>query len=372
MALDLRGRLIPTFPSKLSTHDYLVNFYHPNPQGLRSIQRNITSQDVIDAAQHLERLGFDSVLIAQNGHSPDIFALAAWALAATKTIRTAISLRVGLTAPTIAANALATLDRLSEGRTLVHIIQGNSDEGQRADGDFLPKPERYLRAHEYLDIFKRILETEEAFDYSGRYYSVEGAYKVTRSVQSPRPPIAAAGASPEGLDFVSRYADVYAVTTEPLAETRALLDQVKAAALEQGRKNIAFWRDSNFILAATDEEAQQRAERIAADIRTTTGGVAVQTQSVGQARALSAVDRAEWHDRALYTGINRAGGRGGIPFVGSPKTAADAVLDYYDLGIETFSIGVPLVSEEDDRLATELLEHIRNGVKDRASKHHAA
>ncbi len=58
-------------------------------------------------------------------------------------------------------------------------------------------------------------------------------------------------------------------------------------------------------------------------------------------------------------------GVGGPPFVGSPETVAAAVLDYYDLGIELFSVGFDGDPDPDRELAAELLQRIRQGAAER-------
>ncbi|MNE40373.1 hypothetical protein D3C80_1343890 [compost metagenome] len=86
-----------------------------------------------------------------------------------------------------------------------------------------------------------------------------------------------------------------------------------------------------------------------------------------------AAQKGHWHDRALYTGLLPYG-VGGPPFVGSPETVAAAVLDYYDLGIELFSVGFDGDPEADRGLATELLQRIRQGAleRDRTRAAHTA
>jgi alkanesulfonate monooxygenase len=71
----------------------------------------------------------------------------------------------------------------------------------------------------------------------------------------------------------------------------------------------------------------------------------------------------------MYTGIGRITGYGWPAFVGSPETVADALVDYYDLGVRVFGIGMSVDAKEDQDLARELFQRLREGAEgwDRAN-----
>lgn len=360
MSLELRGRLgmgrtraAVRKPLAVFARQGTPQPYELDPAGL------------VELAQRHEADGLDAMLIAQNGSSADVWSLAAWSLAATRRITTVLSHRPGLQAPTLAARAFASLDQLSGGRVSLHVIQGSQDAEQRRDGDLLPKPERYRRSAEYLEIFKRSLTSGEPFDYDGEFYQVRQAFSQIKPVQQPLPFISAAGASEEGIAFAARHVDGYALFPEPLAATAQLLQRVREAAAGHGRQ-LRFWRDANFVLAETDDLARGKVEALARDLAAqgAPGGATAQPESEGLRRLQRAAGQGHWHDRALYTGLVPYG-VGGPPFVGSPETVAAAVLDYYDLGIELFSVGFDGDPEPDRGLATELLQRIRQGAAER-------
>lgn len=331
----------------------------PTPQPFQ-----LDPQHVANLSRHYEQEGFDGILAAQNGYSADVWSLSAWALAATQRIQLVASHRPGLQAPTLAARTLASLDQLSGGRVSVHIIQGSTDAAQQRDGDFLDKEARYRRSAEYLEIFHKELTAREPFDFQGEFYQVRGAFSEVKPLQSPRPFITSAGASDAGIELAARYTDGYAFFPEPLADTIALLDRVRARASAYGR-TLKFWRDANFILAETDEAAREKAESETRRFQQSLDGQSQPPKdSTGWQRLHDLASRGDWHDRALYTGLWRYNA-GGPPFVGSPQTAADALLDYYDLGIEIFSIGFHGDPDPKLELQRELLRLIRQGVEQR-------
>ncbi|MBK4999739.1 LLM class flavin-dependent oxidoreductase [Pseudomonas sp. S31] len=360
MAIELRGRLgmgrvspAGKKPSAVFSHPAVPEPYQLDPAALAAL-----------AASH-ERNGLDAMLIAQNGSSADVWSLAAWSLAATRQIKAVISHRPGLQAPTLAARAFASLDQLSNGRVSLHVIQGSQDREQQRDGDLLDKSGRYRRSGEYIEIFKRSLTAEEPFDFSGEFYDVRQGWSQIRPLQQPLPFISSAGASDEGIDFAARHMDGYALFPEPLAQTHQLLVRVREAAARHGRQ-LRFWRDANFVLAPTDEQARAKVEQLAQQLAQDQARQIDprQVESEGLKRLHQAARDQHWHDRALYTGLLKYG-MGGPPFVGSPQTVAAAVLDYYDLGIEIFSVGYDGDPDPDPQLAAELLQRIRLGALER-------
>ena len=66
-----------------------------------------------------------------------------------------VALRPNTTFPLVAAQKLATLDQLTEGRAIVHLISGGSDAEQARQGDYLPKDRRYARTAEFLQLLRR-------------------------------------------------------------------------------------------------------------------------------------------------------------------------------------------------------------------------
>ncbi|GAA1960393.1 hypothetical protein GCM10009776_23790 [Microbacterium deminutum] len=63
--------------------------------------------------------------------------------AATERMKPIVAVRPNTVFPTVAAQQLATLDQLSDGRAVVHITSGGSDAEQARQGDFLSKDERW-------------------------------------------------------------------------------------------------------------------------------------------------------------------------------------------------------------------------------------
>jgi alkanesulfonate monooxygenase len=147
-------------------------------------------------------------------------------------------------------------------------------------------------------------------------------------------------------------ADVFALWGEPLKETADQIAAVQASAAAAGRGPLGISVSFRPILAATDELAWARAERILATIEASKGGKGSFTgdktrvlggpspENVGSQRLLAAAARGDRHDRALWTATARASGAQGnsTALVGSPETVAQALLDYVDIGVSTILI----------------------------------
>ena len=296
-------------------------------------------QFIRDAAQAHEQGGFDRILIGYYSNAPDGFLVGAYAAAHTERIGLLLAHRPGFVAPPVAARKLATLDQLTEGRLALHVISGGSDADQRKDGDYLSHDERYARTDEYLDILKRLWTADGPVDHRGDYYRFEGATSEVRPAQKPRIPIFFGGSSDAAIEVGARHADTYMLWGEPLADTRDTIRRVRAAAARYGR-TVRFSVSFRPILGATEDEAWTRARIIHRSIVASRPATPAAPQNVGSQRLLDAAARAAVHDRCLWTAIAEATGARGntTALVGTPETVADALVDYYEAGVETFLI----------------------------------
>ena len=135
---------------------------------------------------------------------------------------------------------------------------------------------------------------------------------------------------------------------EPLADTAEQIESVKAAALAAGRTDLPTFQVAfRPILGTTDAAAWEKAHRIVAAIsarkqaaqpllgRRYTGT----PENTGSQRLIAVAERGDRFDRALWTATAAVtdGAGNSNALVGTPETVAEALLDYYDLGIEILS-----------------------------------
>jgi alkanesulfonate monooxygenase len=295
-----------------------------------------------DFAQAAEAGTFDRVLVGYFSDGPDGFLVAASAAAHTERLGFLLAHRPGFVAPTLAARKLATLDQITGGRAAIHVISGGDDTDQFRDGDTLPKDERYARTDEYVHILKRIWTEPGPVDHEGRYYRFKGASTAIRCVQQPRIPIYFGGASDAAIEVAGKHADVYALWGETHAQVREMIARVRTAAAQHGRE-VRFSLSFRPILAPTEDAAWARAEHIKqtiAELRAKAGLGAREPANEGSRRLLAAAAQGERLDKRLWTGAALlTGARGNTTsLVGTPLQVAEAMRDYYDLGVTTFLI----------------------------------
>jgi alkanesulfonate monooxygenase len=296
------------------------------------------------AARIHDEGGFDRALVAFGSASPESQHVAAYAATVAKRLQFMIAHRPGFTQPTVAARQLATLDQFTGGRIAVHIITGGDDAEMRRDGDHLTKDERYARTDEYLDILRQEWTSATPFDYAGQYYKVEKAFGGVKPVQAPHIPIYFGGSSDAAIPVAGKHADIYALWGETQAQVRETIAKVRAAAARHGRRP-RFSLSLRPVIADTEEGAWRRADEIVEQARAlrVEAGLPVsghRPHNAGSQRLLDAAKLGTRLDKRLWTGVAAVTGAAGnsTGLVGTPEQVAEALLDYYNLGVSTFLI----------------------------------
>ena len=345
--------------------------------------------DFVEASAKAQELGgFDRVLVAFHSTSAESILIGQHIASVTERLGLMIAHRPGFTAPTLAARQFATLDRFSRGRAAVHIITGGNDAELAQDGDRLTKDERYARTSEYLDILRQEWTSPQPFDYEGRYYQVRRGFGDVKPVRPDGIPVYFGGASAAAIPVAGKHADVYALWGETYDQVREIVARIRAAAAPFGRQP-RFSLSLRPILAETEEQAWAKADAILAraqalkegggDRRAPQNerhgkiGVAAPPNE-GSRRLLAAASQGSRLDKRLWTGmaaLTNASGNS-TSLVGTPDQVAEAMLDYYDLGITTFLIRGfdPLV--DSIQYGRELIPRVRALVAARDAAGHSA
>jgi alkanesulfonate monooxygenase len=293
--------------------------------------------------------GWDRVLFAYGSGSPDPAPAAAYIASRLDRLQILLAHRPNVSYPTFAAKTFATLDRISEGRLTVHFISGGNDHEQGREGDTLTKDERYARTREYIRIVKKIWIRHEPFDHEGEHYRFHDFVSDVFPVQQPRPDVSFGGSSAAAYAAGGAEADIYCLWGEPLARTAEQIEQVRAAAKAAGRTDVPRIQVAfRPIIAPTEELAWEKAHRTVGAIKARKErGEAItkrhnghaEPQNTGSQRLLAIAEAGERYDRALWTPTAAATGGAGNSnaLVGTPETVAQALLDYYDLGVDILS-----------------------------------
>ncbi len=327
----------------------------------------------------LEAAGIDRLLIGAFSTWADNNQLAAFVMSRFQKIGALLAHRTGFVTPTLAARQLATLDHFGDGRLWVHIITGGSETDQARDGDFLSHDERYERTDEYLTVVKKVWESEEPFDHEGRFYKFKGAFSSVKPFQKPRVPISFGGSSDAALRVAGKHADIYALWGEPLDKAKETLDHVRAEAARHGRNpsDIRFTLAFRTVVARTEAEAWDNAARILEKVKASairSGGRIAPTDklpaNVGSVRLREAAARGKVLDKRLWTEVAAVSGAGGnsTALVGTPEQVAEAILDYYDIGISNFLVRGFYPTEDTVTYGREVAPLVKQGIAEREKR----
>ena len=168
-----------------------------------------------DEIRRIEDLGFATVAVSEHvahGWAMDPLAVMAAAAAASKRLRLlSLVLMNDLRHPALLHRALATIDRISEGRLEAGIGAGWQAADYEALGWPLDPPSLQIeRLAESLEIIDRLFGGEEV-NFEGEHYQVRKLRGLPRAIQQPRPPLLVGGGGRRILELAARTADIVAV-----------------------------------------------------------------------------------------------------------------------------------------------------------------
>jgi alkanesulfonate monooxygenase len=339
-----------TIPETASPEVEFISLSHLNP----STELNPVPTRGIDLpyfrryVRALEEGGYDYTLLPYASNSADSFVVASAVGQLTERLRPIVALRPNTTFPTVGAQKLATLDQLTEGRAVVHLISGGADVEQARQGDYLPKEKRYARTSEFIDVLRKSWTEAAPFSHDGEFYKFDDFGPGFAPYAAPIP-ISIGGQSDEAFQVGGEKADIFSFWGEPLDDLRSEIERVNGIARAAGRTTLPrIWVTFRPIIAKTDALAWEKAHDYVAKVgetfaklgasRRLLGGTS--PQNVGSQRALAFANRSELYDRALWTktaAVTNAAGAS-TALVGSPETVAAAILDYVDRGASLVSI----------------------------------
>src|SRR5690606_20003953 len=138
-------------------------------------------------ADALEEAGFDYTLVPYGSSGFSSLGVADALSQLTERIKLVVALRPNIIHPVAAAQALSTLDHLSGGRAVVHIISGGTDAEQARQGDYLTKSERYSRSAEFIQLLRRAWTESTPWSHAGEHYRFDDFVADLRPVNGTIP-----------------------------------------------------------------------------------------------------------------------------------------------------------------------------------------
>lgn len=316
------------FPAGKTNHLY-------SDEAARSVPE-MNKKNLLELAEAAERVGFDSLFIADNwsghqlaaeaaGHqSPAYHApLLAMALfAATDRIGVISTFHTTHHKPAHVARMGASLDAFSDGRWGWNIVTGfSAREAELFGEEFIEHDVRYDMAAEFTELVLSLWNEDDAIDFEGMYYKVRGRIKMPRPVQQPHPYLVSAGASDAGIGFAAQFCDQLVVLAPGEARVNEL-DAKLSTRTEKTGRSIGISPFGMAIVREGDGEAEEVYERLKTSIN-------VQATREISADVLGSIESS----RALYEKMGEEeatlafGGAGHLMnLVGTPEQVAERLV----------------------------------------------
>ena len=183
----------------------------------------------------LERLGFDSLWVAERAGGPALDPVVSMTFAAARTTRLKFGPSVMVLPgrnPVLLAKAMASLDRISNGRLLPAFGLGVADTAEhQAFG--VARMDRAAWFNEALPLMRR-LWTEDVVEHHGRRFHLDAARVDVKPVQQPLD-VWMGGIAPSELRRVGRLSDGWLPSFVTPDDVRAGIAAVNQHAGEAGR-----------------------------------------------------------------------------------------------------------------------------------------
>jgi alkanesulfonate monooxygenase SsuD/methylene tetrahydromethanopterin reductase-like flavin-dependent oxidoreductase (luciferase family) len=278
-------------------------------------------RSMIERLELIEDLGFDWVSFSEHHYSsriltPSPIVAASYMAAHLHKITIAVlGPIIPLNNPVRVAEELAMLDNLTQGRLVVGLLRGTTNEYLV----YSVKPEETReRTTEGMELILKAWTEPHPFGWEGRHYQYRTVAVWPRPLQQPHPPTYALGTSRESCEFAACHHLGLGVSFGPFEvmsqATRYYREQCALHGWEPTPEQIIY--RANILLAESDAEAQealqlrQQHAEVPFPMRPSVRDALMQRDS----RNLAGVPRPAFRDGALPT-----------TFVGSPDTVVKQV-----------------------------------------------
>jgi alkanesulfonate monooxygenase SsuD/methylene tetrahydromethanopterin reductase-like flavin-dependent oxidoreductase (luciferase family) len=222
--------------------------------------------DMIERLAYVEELGFDWVSVSEHHYSPRILTPAPIVSASYIAARLH-KIKIALLGPIVpqsnpvrVAEELAMLDTLAQGRLVVGLLRGTTNEYLTYD---LNPAEARERTDEGMELILRAWTEPQPFGWQGRHFQYRTISIWPRPLQQPHPPTYALGVSRESCEFAARNHIGCGVSYAPFEAvgkaTRYYREQCARHGWQPGPDQILY--RANMALAETDDDAHELLRR---------------------------------------------------------------------------------------------------------------
>jgi alkanesulfonate monooxygenase len=306
-----------------------------------------------------ERLGYDSVLVAQhtiNPHNPDFDQLEAWtasaALAAlTGRIEIIAAIKPYLYHPVVLAKMAQQIEHISGGRFALNLVNAwNRPELERAGIGFAEHDARYAYGREWITVVDALLRGERT-RFHGEHFNVDDYLLRPADPYRERPRIYVGGESEPARQLVADKGDVWFINGQPLQDVQALIADLRARTRPTAYAPLRFGLSAFVIARETDEEAAHHLDHLFA--------LAAKDAPLREQQKSNIDPKAVMFQTFAQT--PRVGSNGGTAagLVGSYDTVAERLAGFHRAGIELFMLQFQPFERDMRSFAEEVVPRVR-------------
>ncbi len=306
-------------------------------------------------------------------------------------------------APYHIARRFASLDHISGGRAGWNIVTTSNPDAALNFGveDHMEHGERYARAREFYNVVTGLWDSwaDDAFirdvenglyfdpdklhvlDHKGKYLSVRGPLNIARPIQG-WPVIVQAGSSDAGRQLAAETAELVFAAGSNLAGAQRFYADVKVRAEKAGRNpdHLKILPGALVVVGDTIEDARAKRARLdslvhydsaIASLSIALGHDAsgfdpdvplpdIPETNASKSGRERAVDLAKRENLTVRQIAQRFGGYGGLAFVGTPTTIADAMEEWLiTRASDGFNVMFPYVPEGIDDFVERVIPELQ-------------
>jgi dimethylsulfone monooxygenase len=285
-----------------------------------------------------------------NGQSYETFTWAAGVAAVTERIVVAATAHAPVLHPLLAAKQAATVDAVSGGRFALNAVMGwFAPEFAMFGAETMEHADRYRFGDEWMRVVDRLWAEDGPFDHHGEAFRLTGALSAPRP--AARPLVLNAGASPAGIEFSARHADVNFATVMNVEHARELAASVHRAAVGHGRR-VRVMTYGTVVIGDTEADARRRYQDILDH------GDAEAAENFMHFLGLNSSSFDAQIAAALREHFVSSGG--GLPVVGTAAGVAGQLARLHEAGIEGFLMGGVPYAATLDRFTADVLPALRH------------
>ena len=249
------------------------------PQGwrmdLNGIDKNVQWQTILDAANKIEALNYESIWVYDHFHTvpkpTQDPTFECWTLMSALS-QTTEKVRLGQMCtcnsyrnPSYLTKVASNIDVMSNGRLEYAIGAGWYDHEYKAYGYEYPSDGERLKMLEESLIIYKLMTTEEEPKFEGKYYSIDGAINQPKPIQKPYPPLWVCGGGEKvTLKLLAKYGDYgnWDVDVEGFIHKSNILKQ---HCENEGRDYSEIGRTlhTNVLIANNEEDLKTKISKLA-------------------------------------------------------------------------------------------------------------